>query len=112
MSYLASIASIKMLDLKFTVHLSADFSSNLMPFIIEDLVSVAVPQHVGLGHAVAAHLQCHIIVVLDGLLLEGLCEHWCTGCGGIIGVKVSILLRKGPKIIIYFFLAYVPFALS
>lgn len=62
-TYLASILSIEVLNLQLTIHLSSHFSGDLMPFIIADLLTVLVPEHVGLGHSVAADLEGDVIVV-------------------------------------------------
>lgn len=77
--HLAGIAGIEVLDLEFTVDLSADLGGDGVSVVVGDDGSVAVPLHVGLGHAVAAHLQRDVVVVLHRLLLQRLREHWRSG---------------------------------
>lgn len=69
-----------MLDLQLAVNLPSDLSFDSVPVIIEYLFAVAVPVHLGLGHAVAAHFEGRVVVVFDGLLLERLGEDRLADC--------------------------------
>lgn len=77
-----------MLDLQFTVHLSAHLSCDGVSLVIDDLLTVKEPFHLRFGHTVATHPQRDIIVIFNDLFLE-----WTHECR-LIGCKIT---KKGDR---------------
>lgn len=80
-----------MLNLQFTVHLSSNFRGNGVPLIIADLLALSEPVNLWLGDSVTAYFEGAVVVILDGLLLEGLGEDRLASCGKF-EVKVMLVL--------------------